>query len=422
MLGPKLKSNVRALLLVCLGSALIILVIWSRGLTGGVAAAGAPSPVGSAAQSASAPPTSSKLPLGQLALHDEYEPVDGKGGQEITGPYKVVKGWSQPVDGHWAISAEGFYPESPDRILVVGYGLRKRAPLGYWGPAFLGGYDGKAMMARGENQKNSHMIVVLDRNGKVVETWDHYIPLLGPNQMQLIHPNVYDPERPLWISTSGPLVQLTRDGKKHIRSIDEKALPPDHPQKARLMIEHFAFASNGDLYASGAGWVTRFSKDGKFLSYFGKPGTGPGEFGMTGNTHAGGVHGIQVDSKRNRVYVADRIMSRVQVFDLNGKFLDVWPNIVGPYAIRLTADGQYLWVGDGAAMKLQKYDALTGKLVSNSTWGTFGNAPGAWLGLHYFTTDSEGNLYTGEDFGWRIQKFVPRKDGNPGQLIGPLMN
>jgi hypothetical protein len=48
----------------------------------------------------------------------------------------------------------------------------------------------------------------------------------------------------------------------------------------------------------------------------------------------------------------------------------------------------------------------------------------AWsdLGIpDFFTTDSEGSLYVGEDMAYRIQKFVPRKDGNPVQLIGALM-
>ena len=46
---------------------------------------------------------------------------------------------------------------------------------------------------------------------------------------------------------------------------------------------------------------------------------------------------------------------------------------------------------------------------------------GTALQQHFFTTDSDGNLYVGEDMAFRIQKFVPRKDGNPVQIIGPLM-
>ena len=50
-----------------------------------------------------------------------------------------------------------------------------------------------------------------------------------------------------------------------------------------------------------------------------------------------------------------------------------------------------------------------------------GVAPGAFWGIHAFVTDAEGNLYVGEDLAFRIQKFTPRKDGNPDQLIGQLM-
>jgi len=176
------------------------------------------------------------------------------------------------------------------------------------------------------------------------------------------------------------------------------------------------------IWAAGGHRVVSFSKDGKFVSAFGKAGTGPGEFGIVGEgLHGNGIHGIVIDSNRNRMYVVDRVNSRIDIFDLSGKFLDQWPNIVGAYGIRLTADGRYAWVNDGYTQKVMKYDALTGKLVPGSTWGTMGIAPGAIWGFHFFTTDSEGNLYVGEDMAYRIQKFVPRKDGNPVQVIGALM-
>jgi len=54
--------------------------------------------------------------------------------------------------------------------------------------------------------------------------------------------------------------------------------------------------------------------------------------------------------------------------------------------------------------------------------GDDGHRTGFYVwGFHFFTTDTEGNLYVGEDMAFRIQKFVPRKDGNPVQIIGPLM-
>src|SRR3712207_8603350 len=45
----------------------------------------------------------------------------------------------------------------------------------------------------------------------------------------------------------------------------------------------------------------------------------------------------------------------VKVFDENGKFLDVWPNIRRPYSFLLTED-QHLWVADGITQKFTKFD------------------------------------------------------------------
>jgi hypothetical protein len=365
------------------------------------------------------PPPKNPPPVNPNTRHTTYAPVDGKGGQEVSGPYEVVKGWPQPVTDGWTINAEGLFIESPDRIIAVGRGTRKFPWTGFWGPGVFRALGPLAQPP--EEQKRGSMIVVYDRQGKVTESWDQWRSILP--DVQQVQANHRDPERHVWIATGRGLVALTRDGKQHVNTLDVEDVPQPPGQKPRFVVEHFAWASNGDLYASGGYSVTRFSKDGKFVSAFGKPGSGPGEFGIVGEGLAGsGIHGIVIDSPGNRLYVADRVNSRVQVFDLNGKYLDHWPNITAPYCIRLTADGRFLWVGDGYTQKFAKYDASTGKLVPNSTWGTMGVAPGAFWGIHFFSTDSEGALYVGEDLAFRIQKFVPRKDGNPAQLIGPLMN
>jgi 6-bladed beta-propeller protein len=362
------------------------------------------------------------LPAGALASNTNvmsfaYEPVDGKGGEEVSGPYQVVKGWPQPVIEGWTINAETMYAESPDRIIAVGRGTHKSPWTTFWGPAAFRNLGKPIPPAE---QKQQRMIVVYNRQGKVVESWDQWSPLLV--DVQLIQENPYDPEHHIWIATDESLVELTRDGKTHVKTIDVKDIPLAQTQNGTFVVEFFAFAANGDLWAAGGNRMVRFNKDGKFVSSFGKAGTGPGEFGIVGEgQHGNGIHGVVIDSNRNRMYVVDRVNSRIDVFDLNGKFLDQWPNIVGAYGIRLTADGRYAWVNDGYTQKVMKYDALTGKLVPGSTWGTMGIAPGAIWGFHFFTTDSDGTLYVGEDMAFRIQKFVPRKDGNPVQIIGPLM-
>jgi DNA-binding beta-propeller fold protein YncE len=254
----------------------------------------------------------------------------------------------------------------------------------------------------------------------VIESWDQWRSILP--DVQQVQANHLDPERHIWIATGQGVVQLTRDGKRHVNTLDAEDVPQADPAKPRFPVEHFAWASNGDLYTAGGYQVTRFSKDGKFISAFGRPGTGPGEFGVYGQGLAGaGIHGIVIDSGRNRLYVADRVNSRVQVFDLAGKFIEEWPNMTAPYCIRLTQDGRFLWVGDGYTQRFAKYDALTGRLIPGSTWGTTGVAPGTFWGIHFFSTDSDGNLYVGEDLAYRIQKFTPKPDGVKEQLIGALM-
>jgi sugar lactone lactonase YvrE len=61
--------------------------------------------------------------------------------------------------------------------------------------------------------------------------------------------------------------------------------------------------------------ISRFTKDGTFISSFGKLGTGPGEFRTP--------HALAFDS-RGRLFVADRGNVRLQIFDKNYVFLEEW--------------------------------------------------------------------------------------------------
>ena len=82
-----------------------------------------------------------------------------------------------------------------------------------------------------------------------------------------------------------------------------------------------AVAPNGDIFVAdghdtGSNMrIVKYSKDGKFIKAWGKPGTAPGEFNVP--------HGIAFDSK-GRLFVADRANNRLQIFDQDGNFLDEW--------------------------------------------------------------------------------------------------
>ena len=62
--------------------------------------------------------------------------------------------------------------------------------------------------------------------------------------------------------------------------------------------------------------IVRFSPDGQVLAVWGSKGSGDGQF----DDHTS----VAVDPTTNKVYVADPINKRIQVFDSNGKFLTKW--------------------------------------------------------------------------------------------------
>ncbi len=94
-------------------------------------------------------------------------------------------------------------------------------------------------------------------------------------------------------------------------------------------------APNGDIFvADGHGLETnarivKFSKDGTFIKEWGKKGSGPGEFDTP--------HSIAMDSK-GRIFVADRVNNRIQIFDQEGKFIDHWKQFGRPSGIYIAKD------------------------------------------------------------------------------------
>ena len=82
-----------------------------------------------------------------------------------------------------------------------------------------------------------------------------------------------------------------------------------------------AVGPNGDIFVAdghdtGSNMrIMKFTRDGKFIKTWGKPGAAPGEFNVP--------HGIAFDSK-GRLFVADRANNRLQIFDQEGTFLEEW--------------------------------------------------------------------------------------------------
>jgi hypothetical protein len=359
------------------------------------------------------------LPLG---------PVDGRGGIEVCGPYEPVVGWPEAAHpGEWKTgSGRGVYAESPDRVIGVFGGEVPAYPQkSVWGVNTFRDLRFTEINARlNPEHRHCHEVVEFDRDGHILAVWDQWLDALHENDLKAgvtlksghvnrIRVNRYDPDRHVWLISAGNggVFKFTNDGKDVVMKIDASSVPAEfYPF---VYSQDMAFLPNGDFWIGHQHHLMRFAEDGTFLGGFGGQGTGPRQFD--------GIHGVEVHPESLNLYINDRVNQRIQVLDQDGNYLDEWGGFQGTYTIRLTADGEHLWASNGFVHKFMKYD-MDGRLVKHSTWGTFGIAPGAIWGPHYFETDSEGSLYVAEDYSGRIQKFRPRDDADPDdpQLIGPL--
>ena len=131
---------------------------------------------------------------------------------------------------------------------------------------------------------------------------------------------------------SGPLAGSTRGHQVFKFSPDGKLLltlgkpggaaEPDYFYQPNDVL----VAPNGDVFVSeGHGGansrVFKFTREGKFITSFGKKGSGPGEMDQP--------HALAMDSA-GRLFVGDRGNNRVLVFDQQGKLLDTWTQFSRP--------------------------------------------------------------------------------------------
>jgi hypothetical protein len=343
-----------------------------------------------------------------------------KGGNYETGPYQVVVDWPRPLhaDYTWGRTA-GIWAVSPDRVFVFQSGElpRLEEPVGTGGvpirPAASENLDADGCacpVSRAETGLTgrwARILMIIDGAGELIDSWEQHNHLfVRPHQVKT---DPRDPEGHIWLVEDGghSIYKFTQDAAL-VMTLGEFRVPGENDDPSRFnRPTDIAFLSNGDFVVSDGYVNTRvikFDRNGAYLMHWGTPGTGPGQF----NT----VHGIAVDSS-DRIYVSDRGNQRIQVFDANGGHLDTWPGIRFPLSIRMSED-QYLWVNDGLAQKFLKFD-LDGYL--RYSWGTFGGEPGQMWGVHQFSVDSEGNLYTAEVWGGRPQKFRPRAGVDPSLLV-----
>jgi DNA-binding beta-propeller fold protein YncE len=331
-----------------------------------------------------------------------------KGGEDETGPYTVAEGWPQPWSktGYIWGSQPAVFAESPDRIFIGARGelkLPETLPRGFNG--IWGSLGQRATEPKAEVR---NCLIVVDRNGKLLESWTQWDSLFegsGPHKIRI---SPYDPQKHVWVVNDGKhqIHKFTNDGKQLVMTLGEAGVAGEDATHFG-MPQDLAFMPDGSfLVADGLrnGRIARFDKDGKFVSSFGTRGQGPGQLS--------GVHGIAIDKDR-RIYVADRSNRRIQIFDEAGKVLDTWPNFRQVNDIVVSGDNT-IWVVDGTNARLIQFDKNGKRLY---WWGAYGVQPGQFWEPHQISVDTEGNLYIADSFGGRTQKYVQTKGADRSKLI-----
>ena len=332
-----------------------------------------------------------------------------KGGDGRDGDYQAVAGWWKPAADHddtwtWG-EVSGVAGDTPDRVIVAVWGDRSA--------------DGT------EREGSSNYLVVVDRDGNVVENWSQWDTTFNKPHQVYISP--YDPERHVWVVERGggrgvhmQVMKFTNDGSELVMRLGE----PDHPtsrEEARANPNPgpytygepavLAFLPDGSFLLGDGYWNTRIIKydaEGEYLMEWGEAGSGPGQFDL--------VHGLAVD-REHRVYVADRRNNRVQVFTEDGAFIEEWPDITDPVGVFID-DHHAVWVISASLHRLVKYNH-DGEL--QHSWGAYGGPGGLSGGVfrpHQIDVDQEGNVYVASWSGGWLNKFVPKPNADPSALIG----
>jgi hypothetical protein len=160
-----------------------------------------------------------------------------------------------------------------------------------------------------------------------------------------------------------------------------------HPYSREL------FVSDG--YANSR--IHRFSPEGEHIMSWGAPGSSPGQFSLP--------HSIVVTAD-DRVIVCDRENFRIQVFSVDGEFLELWHQH-RPAAIGMSAAADPLFfVCEHSPHKIQKGVPNLGACIrvldqDGSEVTSFGDElpghqPGQFMEPHSIAVDSRGDVYIAE--------------------------
>ena len=213
-----------------------------------------------------------------------------------------------------------------------------------------------------------------------------------------------DGEDNIWATDTGSHIVVKMNARGRILMVlGMKGSPVEWHQAGHLHgfnePNDLAFGADGEIYVTqghgkGESRVLRFDRAGEFIGTWGGEGKGPGQFNVP--------HSIVSDGK-GQLFIADRSNERIQVFDLDGKYLRESSHPGTPCGLCMCHDRRHIMMAHGHAGFIMKLD-LNGRVLGVS--GGQGKAPHRYGEAHYLALDRRENIYVADTLNWRVQKLV----------------
>ena len=252
-----------------------------------------------------------------------------------------------------------------------------------------------------------HLIVLNRGRFPLLEFDEHgaFVRSLGEGQVVRPHGMRVDADDNIWIAdVSGHTVTKMSPSGEILLTLGVKEHPGGWNEAAnsRLFNEptDVAIGPKGDIFVVQGHYntqpdprVLRFDKGGHFITSWGGKGTGPGQFAD--------AHSIVIDQK-GQVYVADRLNRRIQIFDVDGKYIKEWKYLGLPCGLYLDRT-ETMYLVTGWSGQLLKLDA-NGKAVAAT--GEPGKGLGKFGEAHYLTFGPAGEIYVADTVNSFLHKFV----------------
>jgi hypothetical protein len=346
--------------------------------------------------------------------------------------YEVDPYWPKPLPDRWVTGEMGgVCVDSQDHVFVV-----QRVND-------VGGMDGHLEGLTNDELNAGQAappVIEFDVEGNVVNSWGD--ANLLPKDL---HGCAIDRDGHVWLdgSEDGIVQEYSHDGKELLLQIGKRGVfdssdgtvtgtPLNSSPTQFFRVSEIAFdPHNGDVYvadghAKGKGGnnfrIVVFDRGGHYLRQW-KVHRSPEEIGKAA---APTPHCVRV-SNDGLVYVCDRWMNRLQVFDTMGNFQKNMPFTFKVWTpIPATGTGsrrEAMLVGSASSVEFsrdpsQKFVYVINEIdeqinivdrASGQVLGSFGrpgHQVGEFMHAHTMALDSKGNIYVGESVdGRRVQKF-----------------